>query len=228
MQKSKIFTERLKILVGNEPVTSFAERASLSEGTLRNLLKGGDPKLSNAIRIAEAGNSSLGWLVGENDEAEVNEVKEQGSEYSEYITIEASNEFAQINLYEVNASAGHGSEVIENKSKLLYFRKEWFINRGLNPKYLVAVNVVGDSMEPEIPDESIVLVDTSQRDIKNGAVYVFTHNNDLLIKRMMATVDGYKAKSINPLYEDMAFDQTEADKLNVVGRAVRALPDIKL
>lgn len=220
MQNTADFTDRLKLLVGDEAVTSFADRAKISEGTLRNLLKGGDPKLSNALRIAEAGNTSLGWLVGEHEF----QVQEAPATFE----VNPFSEFDTVNLYDVDASAGHGNAVITEDFKLLYFRKEWFSSRGLTAANLVAVNVVGDSMEPDIPDESIVLVDTNQTDVKNGAVYVFTLNGDLLIKRMMATVEGYKAMSINPHYGDMDFKQDEAEKLNVIGRAVRALPDIKL
>lgn len=138
------------------------------------------------------------------------------------------DEFSIIKLYGVRASAGDGVAVLQEKEKFLYFRNDWFSARGLNAKELIAVTVVGDSMEPDIPDDSVVLVDTTQKEIKDGAVYVFTHNDDLLIKKMMATATGHKAKSINTLYEPIEFNRDDVNRLNVAGRAVRALPDIKL
>ncbi|MEW6648194.1 MAG: hypothetical protein AB1450_13425 [Pseudomonadota bacterium] len=57
------FSERLALLVGDEPLRSFAARAGVAEGTLRNLLRGGEPKLSNLLRIVQAADSSLDWLA---------------------------------------------------------------------------------------------------------------------------------------------------------------------
>jgi len=221
-----VFIDRLTELLKGGSARKFAISAGINETTFRAILNGSLPRLDTLVSIAKAGGVSLSWLIGETDK-ETNIYQAVADDSPSY-GVDRLGDFEQVNLYEVQASAGHGAAVITDSFKLLYFRKEWFNSRGLTAKNLLAVNVVGDSMEPDIPDESVVLVDTTQKEIKNGAVYVFTHNDDLLIKRMMATITGYKAKSINPLYDDMEFDKQTAQTLNVVGRAVRALPDIKL
>lgn len=54
--------DRLKQIIGKEPVRAFAQRADVSEGTVRNLLSGGVPKLDSLINIAEAGGVTVEWL----------------------------------------------------------------------------------------------------------------------------------------------------------------------
>ena len=110
----------------------------------------------------------------------------------------------------------------------LFFPKEWFSTRHLNQQNLVAVNVVGDSLEPDIPDGSLVLVDTTQKELKNGEVYVFDIDGDLLIKTIIHDFDGYIAKSRNDAYPDIRLKKERVSTLNIVGKAIRALPDIKL
>lgn len=56
---------RLSELIEHRGLRAFAERADLSEGTLRNILKGGIPKLDSVVKIARAAGVSIAWLVGE-------------------------------------------------------------------------------------------------------------------------------------------------------------------
>jgi transcriptional regulator with XRE-family HTH domain len=57
------FPERLKEAVKGEPLRAFASRADVNEGTLRNLLSGGLPKLDSLVRIAGAAGVSVQWLA---------------------------------------------------------------------------------------------------------------------------------------------------------------------
>jgi len=44
-------------------IRAFAERAGIAEGTLRNLISGGVPRLDNVLRIADAAGVSAAWLA---------------------------------------------------------------------------------------------------------------------------------------------------------------------
>lgn len=55
---------RLVEVVGDEPLTSFARRCGVIEGTLRNIIKSGAwPRTDNLIAIADAANVSIEWLA---------------------------------------------------------------------------------------------------------------------------------------------------------------------
>lgn len=57
------FSERLRELIGNAPVTVFARRVGLSEALIRKYLNGSEPSLSRANQIAREANCSLEWLA---------------------------------------------------------------------------------------------------------------------------------------------------------------------
>lgn len=63
------FAERLKSAMDGESVLSLANRSDLSEGSIRNMLKGGLPRLDNLVALAQALDKSIAWLAtGENSE----------------------------------------------------------------------------------------------------------------------------------------------------------------
>jgi transcriptional regulator with XRE-family HTH domain len=58
------FAERLKEAIGDEPVRSFGRRAGISEGALRQYLKGNRfPDLDLLAAIADTANVNLLWLA---------------------------------------------------------------------------------------------------------------------------------------------------------------------
>lgn len=61
---SDTFQDRLKLVMGGESNHSFAIKCNISEGSLRNYLKGGtSPDLKTLQVIAEVSGYSLAWLV---------------------------------------------------------------------------------------------------------------------------------------------------------------------
>lgn len=57
------FADRLKFVIGGESVNAFAKRVGVSEGVIRQYLKGGTPGLDKAIAIADNSDISLAWLA---------------------------------------------------------------------------------------------------------------------------------------------------------------------
>ncbi len=55
--------ERLKMAIGERSARAVADEAGVSEGTVRNLLNGGIPKLDSLLRIADATGVDAGWLA---------------------------------------------------------------------------------------------------------------------------------------------------------------------
>ncbi len=80
---------------------------------------------------------------------------------------------------------------------------------GLNPADLLVVRATGDSMAPTIPDGAPMLVDTADRALTDGCIYVFRTENDLLLRRIQRQPDGsldliadnarrYRSRSLAP------------------------------
>ena len=133
--------------------------------------------------------------------------------------------FIQVPRYKVAASAGGGSIIhSEQIVDYLSFRADWVRNSlGVAVQDLALINVKGDSMEPVLSNEDLILVDMRIRGVEDNAIYVLQFNGVLLVKRLQRRFDGSVViMSDNPRYtpETLVGDAVEA--LKVIGRVVWA------
>lgn len=132
------------------------------------------------------------------------------------------HELVMVPRYDVRASAGGGalihSELIVD---YLAFRQEWVSKMGLIRKKLALIEVQGDSMEPALQNDDLVLIDLRVSGLAADGIYVLQHRGHLLVKRIQCKFDGSVViKSDNPAYESEVLKPDEAETLIVVGRVV--------
>jgi phage repressor protein C with HTH and peptisase S24 domain len=208
---------RIKELENIEKPADIARAIGISGSLLSNWTKRGTIPYAQLFSYARNNGISFEWLLT----GESSIIKEEPENYN------TNNDFEAIPLHKVGASAGKGVGIDDDYDmSTLLFPKLWFEKRHLNAANLLAVDVAGDSMEPLIPDGSVVLVDKTQTNLSNGNVYLFQMDDDLLIKRIVRDDQGYLAVSINNSYPNMRIN--EVNTKHVIGQVMRALPDIKL
>ena len=128
-----------------------------------------------------------------------------------------------IKRYDVRASAGTGAVVDQEELIGMVAFDEMFLRRqvGVRSDALVTVEATGDSMEPTIRDGDILLVDTSENDIRDGRIYVINVHGLLSVKRIRVNMDGSLAVcSDNTRYDIQTIRPSERDPLRVIGRVV--------
>uniref|UniRef100_B8DJI7 Putative phage repressor n=1 Tax=Nitratidesulfovibrio vulgaris (strain DSM 19637 / Miyazaki F) TaxID=883 RepID=B8DJI7_NITV9 len=99
------------------------------------------------------------------------------------------------------------------------FAHAWLARKG-TPSAMVLMDVVGDSMEPEIRDGDTVLVDRATEDLRFGQVYAVGLEDAVLVKRVMRTPDGLALVSDNPAYSPIRVRGDELEQFRVIGRVV--------
>lgn len=127
--------------------------------------------------------------------------------------------FIYVPLYDVEASAGHGALVHSEQVIDFLAFKEQFITRelGLNPKHILLIKAIGDSMNPTIRAGALLLVNSSVTKVRNDGIYVIRQNSDLLVKRIQNMMDGQlKVRSDNPEYEPLVVASKTLDILGEV------------
>ena len=132
-------------------------------------------------------------------------------------------DFVFVPQYDVRASAGHGSIVhSEQIVDHLAFKKAWISSSlGCNEKDLALITVKGDSMEPTLSSNDLILIDLRKNKITENAVYVLQYDGSLLVKRIQRRMDGSVIiKSDNPEYENEQLNRDQADQLKVLGLVV--------
>jgi phage repressor protein C with HTH and peptisase S24 domain len=99
------------------------------------------------------------------------------------------------------------------------FPRAWLARMG-NPSKMVFMDVVGDSMEPDIHDGDMVLVDQSvQRPIPR-AILAVGLDDAIYIKRVENRGGGIRLLSDNPDYSPMELYGDELSTFRIIGKVV--------
>lgn len=204
---------------GGYQALSLASQVPL--GTLQKLLSGAsEPRFTIVIDLCRTLQISLDWV------ATGVEGESMSSTWEGQLDQVAFGE-KRIAVYDVFASAGFGNDTPEEKPEAyLTFPLKWLNDLG-NPDEMNIIKIQGDSMEPELRSGDLVLVDYSQRDLRDG-LFAISIDDMLYVKRL--EVKGrHKARvvSTNPAYESLEISLSGSDDVNqsadrIVGRVVWA------
>ena len=228
----KTIGEELKRVRGKHTQAEMAEHVGVHTNTLKNYESGARvPDIDFLISFADAtGEDFLYWL-----ELRVAESKARGADTAKAL-LDAAGDlhvarqplpppygFVLVPRYDVAASMGHGS-VIHSEQIVdhLAFREEWVRTElSANPKNLVLISAIGDSMEPTLRAGDLLLVDRSSEGVTQDAIYAFATNGELRVKRMQLKIDGSVViKSDNLQYEAETLLVDQVGSLRIIGRVV--------
>ena len=118
------------------------------------------------------------------------------------------------------ACAGGGSfELSDTVVDELPFDRTWLARKG-NPERMVAMEVVGDSMSPELEPGDNILIDQSQNRVVDNNLYVVGLADSLQVKRIQVRPGLVVLFSTNQRYSPLTLQGDEIDTLRVVGRVL--------
>ncbi len=84
----------------------------------------------------------------------------------------------------LQTAAGSGALDLDEEVKTYaYFREEWLKRRGLVATRCSIISVMGESMEPTLPDGCVVLLDHNRRSRRKGKIFVVRTEDGLVVKR---------------------------------------------
>ncbi len=117
-------------------------------------------------------------------------------------------------------SAGTGSfDVEEDITDYLSFQTKWLAKKG-SANSMVAMEVFGQSMEPNIREGDTVLIDQAQNSIIAGAIYAVGVEDTIFIKRLEKHPDKLVLSSDNKNYEPIYLKKDQTDKVRIIGKVI--------
>jgi len=135
--------------------------------------------------------------------------------------------FEVVPKVEARLSAGDGSFVVDQKIAEYYsFQKLWLRKKGI-PKNMVLMDIVGNSMEPELKDGDTVLVDRSKNEILAGAIYAVGVEDTVLIKRVEKLPDKLVLISDNEKYSPTYITGDDINRVRILGKVIWICREIK-
>lgn len=182
--------------------------------TIQQYENGQLPKGEFAVRLAQVLRCSLDWLLIGRGAAE-DRAKRGGADGEDA-------ELVMIPLVEARLSAGTGS--LETGGEVLrhYAFRHDFLRRKGNPAHMVLLRVSGDSMQPDIRHNDVVLIDQGQREPRPGRIYAVSVEDMIYLKIVNAMPGKLILSSVNPAYAPIEADTRDqlGDLVHIIGRAV--------
>lgn len=137
-------------------------------------------------------------------------------------------EFVKIPLVKLKLSAGitgFHTEPEPRDGGTIGMRSAWVDRTRLNPEYLYAITVGGDSMEPSLHDGDIVVINVADKKLVDGAVYAFNYEGEAVVKRLSRDAGQWWLTSDNPDQRKYHRKLCTGAACLVIGRVVRKESD---
>lgn len=236
-------SERLRYLISIKDMTiqGFADFIGVPKGTLEKYINGPRlPKTEFLSMLYSQMGVSAHWLldgiepmyladIGKLEAHGVVPLREGPYRGPKHLSNEGdervNGDFISIQRFDVDASAGDGALAETEIGTGHYaFNRSWLERRGLQPDNLAVIAVRGDSMEPELYDKDLILLDQTQKEPRDGDMYVVRHSNELFVKRIQKVPGGQLAlRSTNHFYESIRITPDESTDLEFIGKVVASM-----
>lgn len=137
-------------------------------------------------------------------------------------------DFIQIPMVTLRLSAGVSgfqTEPDQREGGTLGMRRNWVERSGLNPASLIAIQVKGDSMEPSLYENDIVVINTFDKRPVDGAVFAVNYEGEAVVKRFSRDAGDWWLTSDNVDQRKHHRKVCRGEACIIIGRVVRKESD---
>lgn len=154
---------------------------------------------------------------------------------NEYENIDTNNitDFYNYKLFPCSVSAGALEDIEGTSEYELVSLSDKILGKYSRSTDIILLKVNGDSMNKIIPNRSLIIIDTSKKnvnDIQDGDIVVFSHEGEYSVKRFFNDKDNkrllFKPESTNELFTAIEFKYENAFNLKLIGKVVKYIVDL--
>jgi transcriptional regulator with XRE-family HTH domain len=136
--------------------------------------------------------------------------------------------FVQVPMVKLRLSAGvtgFQTEPEHHDGGTVGMRRDWVERKRLNPASLIAILVKGESMEPTLYEDDIVVINTADKKPAAGEVFAVNFEGEPVVKRMQKDGGRWWLASDNPDQRTYYRRACEGEGCLIIGRVVRKESD---
>ncbi len=87
-------------------------------------------------------------------------------------------------VHRLATAAGSGAlDLDESVKTYAWFRSEWLSRKGLVADQCAIISVMGESMDPALPDGCVILIDRNRTRLRSNRIFVLRTEDGLIVKR---------------------------------------------
>lgn len=199
----ELFSKRLNELITNSSYTldRIEEYVGKTNATISRYASGEitGVKRSTIAKLAEFFGVSPAWLAGFSDE--------------KYETSETKR------IFPLLGTVRAGYNYLASENIIGYITLDRKVS---DPENCYALKIKGDSMQPVLYEDDIVVVH-KQNDIESGKIgIVIVDNEEATIKKIVKTQDGLELHALNPYYPIRKFSFKDIEKIpvKIIGKVI--------
>lgn len=205
----------------------IVRKVGVSKSTVSMWINGtSKPNGQNLLNLAKLLEASPAWIVSGKDHDSTRMPDSNAESIGGFApwdnTTELDDDEIELPYFmDVKLAAGNGShEVLENNGPKLRFAKSTLRKAGVDANCAACVRVAGNSMEPVLPDGSVVGVDTADSMVTDGKMYAINHDGLLRIKLLyLKPGGGLRVRSYNfDEFPDETYSEEESKSIRVIGK----------
>jgi len=97
--------------------------------------------------------------------------------------------------------------------------RDWLSRKG-NADKMVLMDIFGNSMEPELKEGDVVLIDESKKDILAGSIYAVGIDDTIMVKRLEKRPKGLALLSENIKNETIYMEGEDLNRVRLIGKVL--------
>lgn len=101
----------------------------------------------------------------------------------------------------------------------------WITRHGYSPDRLIAIKIRGESMEPTLYEDDLVILNTADTAMVDGSVYAFNYEGQAVVKRLSRDAGEWWLTSDNPDQRKYHRKLCRGGDCLIIGRVVRKESD---
>ena len=202
------FAERLRRVIRDTgTILGLSEKAGVSDSTIHLWLRDSEPSREKLVNLADAAGVSVEWLATGRGEMRADRVPEG---------------YALVDRYVLHEGVYKGVDA-------LALKREWIADLPgkPTPAALFLFQASGDAMAPTITDGDLVLTNTSDRDLRDGGIFVIrpqstppSHPHMIRRVRQRTTGAFELLREDDPEHHIVEFPIPPDTRIDIIGRVI--------
>lgn len=210
--------------------SALARASGVPQPTINRILKGGGkagPETTTLVKLADACNVSFIWLQSGTAAMAADtyvQLLESGAAQRVVVVDEDDPSLTRIDMVTLRLSAGimgFHADPDYSIGGTLSVPTSWILRRHFDPERLVAIRIKGESMEPSLFADDVVVVNTADTTPVDGQVFAVNYEGEAVVKRLVRDAGDWWLGSDNLDQRRFPRKLCEGDMCMIVGRVVR-------